>query len=261
MIATLFVSICGTLAQWFALGSKIGRFSPMPLWHRSTLSGVVAFGTFSWLQAIAGVVFSHADRFFVGFFMGAPAVAYYSLCVQAAQPVHGLVSSGLHFLFPHLSTRVPSASLAEIRRKITMAFGINAALIAVIALPLIVFGNRIISAWIEPAFARQPALIFPTIACGFAFLGLNVTAHYALLAVGQVKIVTYLNLSAGIVMLLCMAIAIPRYGLQGAAWARLLYGPITCLAYLYLYRVIWRGRPHIPLSQSPMYRVAVTGTD
>jgi O-antigen/teichoic acid export membrane protein len=250
MAATLFVSICGTLAQAFALGTRIGRFSPMPLWQPRTLSGIAAFGTFSWLQAISGVVFSHADRFVVGFFMGAPAVAYYSLCVQAAQPVHGLVSAGLHFLFPHLSTRLPHASRAEIRRKLTMAFGINAALIAALALPLVVVGNRIISAWIGPAFARQPPLIFPTIVCSFAFLGINVTAHYALLAVGQVKIVTYLNLSAGIVMFLGMAILIPRYGLQGAASARLIYGPITCLAYLYLYRFIWRGEPHIDLAQN-----------
>jgi O-antigen/teichoic acid export membrane protein len=142
-----------------------------------------------------------------------------------------------------------------------MAFGINVALIAAIALPLLVVGSRIISAWIGPAFARQPPLMFPTIVCSFAFLGLNVTAHYALLAVGQVKIVTYLNLFAGIVMLLGMAIIIPRYGLQGAALARLVYGPITCLAYWYLYRFIWRGEPHMGLPRTAIYKVAATGTD
>ena len=142
-----------------------------------------------------------------------------------------------------------------------MAFGINAGLIGAIAVPLVVVGSHIISAWIGPAFARQPPLIFPTIVCSVAFLGMNVTAHYALLAVGQVKIVTYLNLSAGIVMLLGMAILIPRYGLQGAASARLVYGPITCLAYWYLYRFIWRGEPQIGLPQTPIYKVAATGTD
>ena len=193
--------------------------------------------------------------------MGAPAVAYYNLCVQAAQPIHGLVSSGLHFLFPHLSTRVPTASLAEIRRKITMAFGINAALVAAIALPLVIVGNRIISAWIGPALAWQPPLIFPTIVCSFTFLGMNVTAHYALLAVGQVKIVTYLNLFAGILMLLGMAIIIPRYALQGAASARLVYGPITCLAYWYLYKFIWRGEPRTGLPQAAIYKIPATGID
>ena len=142
-----------------------------------------------------------------------------------------------------------------------MAFGINAGLIATIAVPLVVVGGHIISAWIGPAFAWQPPLIFPTIVCSFAFLGMNVTAHYALLAVGQVKIVTYLNLFAGIVMLLGMAILIPRQGLQGAALARLVYGPITCLTYLYLYKFIWRGEPELRLPQTPLYKIAATGTD
>ena len=261
MVATLFISTAGTLAQALALKKKIGSFSPMPSWHRKTVSDIAAFGTFSWLQAISGVAFSHADRFFVGFFMGAPAVAYYGLCVQAAQPIHGLISSGLHFLFPHLSTRLPVAPLSEIRRKVATAFKINVALVGALSLPLIVFGSRILTAWIGPAFGQQPLLMFPTIVCSFALLGMNVTAHYALLAVGQVRVVTYLNLLAGIVMLLVMAMLIPNRGLQGAALARLVYGPITCLAYFHLYKIIWRAEPPTFLPQSSIYNVAATGTD
>ena len=261
MVATLFISTSGTLAQALALKTKMGTFSSMPSWHRKTVSDIATFGTFSWLQAISSVVFSHADRFFVGFFMGAPAVAYYGLCVQAAQPIHGLISSGLHFLFPHLSTRLPVAPVSEIRRKVIMAFKVNVALVGALSLPLIVFGNRILTAWIGPAFGQQPPLMFSTVVFSFALLGMNVTAHYALLAVGHVRVVTYLNLSAGIVMLLVMAMLLPKHGLQGAAWARLVYGPITCLAYFYLYRIIWRAEPHTLLPQSPIYNVAATGTD
>jgi len=261
MVATLFISTAGTLAQALALKKKIGSFSPMPSWHRKTVSDVAAFGTFSWLQAISSVAFSHADRFFVGFFMGAPAVAYYGLCVQAAQPIHGLISSGLHFLFPHLSARLPVAPLSEIRRKVATAFKINVALVGTLSLPLIVFGSRILTAWIGPAFGQQPLLMFPTIVCSFALLGMNVTAHYTLLAVGHVRVVTYLNLLAGIVMLLVMAMLIPNRGLQGAALARLVYGPITCLAYFHLYKIIWRAEPHTFLPQSSIYKVAATGTD
>ena len=142
-----------------------------------------------------------------------------------------------------------------------MAFIINVALIAVLALPLILFGGRILAKWIGPTFSQASPLILTTIVCSFALLGMNVTAHYALLAAGQVRVVTYLNLFAGLVMLLCMAMLIPRYGLQGAAWARLVYGPLTCLAYLYLYKIVWRSAPHNVSSRPRAYKVAVTGTD
>src|SRR5258705_9786096 len=144
MAATFLIASSGTLAQALAVRTKIGSFSPMPSWQRKTVSDIAAFGTFSWLQAISSVAFSYADRFFVGFFMGAPAVAFYGLCVQAAQPIHGLISSGLHFLFPHLTTRLPIAPLAEIRRKVTMSFLINAALVVAFALPSIAFGSPIL---------------------------------------------------------------------------------------------------------------------
>jgi O-antigen/teichoic acid export membrane protein len=260
MVATLFISASGTLAQALALKTRIGSFSLMPSWHRQTVLDISKFGSFSWLQAISGIAFSHADRLFVGFFMGAPAVAYYGLCVQAAQPIHGLISSGMHFLFPHLTNRYPFVPLSEIRRKIILAFKINSILVFVLAVPLIVFGSRFLSSWVGPAFSQQSSLIFPTIVCGFGLLGMNVTAHYALLAVGHVRLVTYISLSAGIAMLLTMAMLIPKHGLQGAALARLVYGPITCVAYLYLYKIIWRRESRPFLSHRQIY-TATNGTD
>jgi O-antigen/teichoic acid export membrane protein len=261
MVATSFITAVGTLGQALALKSKIGYFSPLPLWHQKTVRDIASFGSFSGLQAIAGLVFSQADRLFVGLLIGAPAVAYYGLCVQAAQPIHGLISSGMHFLFPHLSSRYPVAPLSEIRRKITLAFKINVILVFSFSVPLIVLGNRFLSLWIGPSFAQRPPLMFPTIAWSFALLGMNVTAHYALLASGHVRVVTYLNLLGGTLMLLIMALLIPKHGLQGAALARLIYGPITCLAYVRLYKMIHRAKPNTAQLRSSRHNAVVTGAE
>jgi O-antigen/teichoic acid export membrane protein len=76
---------------------------------------------------------------------------------------------------------------------------------------------------------------------------------------GQVRVVTYFNLVAGIAMLILMLLLIPIYGLQGAAMARLIYGPITCLAYFHLYSVIYRAG-HTRLSHSVQLCDTPTGT-
>jgi O-antigen/teichoic acid export membrane protein len=261
MVATLLIATSGMTAQALALQRKIGSFSPIPAWHPKTVSDIASFGTFSWLQALAGVAFGQADRFFVGFFMGAPAVAYYGLCIQAAQPIHGLIASGMHFMFPHLSARYSVAPISEIRRKVIVAIKVNIMLVVVLSLPVIVLGRHVLTRWIGAAFDQQPPLMFPLIVCGFALLGLNVTAHYALLAVGHVRVVTYFNLAAGAGMLVFMALLLPKLGLQGAAMARLIYGPITCLAYVQLYRVIWRGESNTSIPQSPMYEAAAPGAE
>jgi O-antigen/teichoic acid export membrane protein len=249
MTATLFISVIGMFAQALALRDKIGSFLLMPSWRLKTVSDMASFGAFSWVQAMSGVAFGQADRFLVGFLMGAPAVAYYGLCIQAAQPIHGLVAAGMHFLFPHLSTRYSVAPIPEIKRKVVAAIKVNTLAVIGLSLPVIFFGKSILTVWIGSAFPQQSSLVLPIIACGFALLGMNITAHYVLLAVGQVRVVTYLNLFAGTVMLLFMTLLIPRYGLQGAALARVVYGPITCLAYFQLYRVIWRRESRTTVRQ------------
>jgi O-antigen/teichoic acid export membrane protein len=253
MCATLALSVIGMVAQGIALRNKIGRFSLIPIWHRKIVSDIATFGTFSWLQAVSSVVFSHADRFFVAFFMGAPAVAYYGLCVQAAQPIHGLVSSGMHFLFPHLSARYPVAPSSEIKRKVVLAVRLNLLIISILSLPVIFFGKYVLRMWIGSSFDQQSPFIFPIIVLSFALLGLNITAHYALLAAGQVRIVTGLNLLAGAATLLLMALSIRGHGLLGAAMSRLIYGPITCLAYIRLHRVVWPRDAPKPLSPPALY--------
>ena len=261
MATTMAISASGALGQALALRDKIGKFSPVPLWHKKTIANVASFGTFSWLQAIASMAFGQADRFFVGFMMGAPAVAYYGLCVQAAQPIHGLTASGMHFLFPHLSARFSVVPISEIRRKVLIAIKFNILLVTVLSLPVALFNKTILIMWLGTAFSRPPSFLFTTMAVGFALLGMNVTAHYALLAVGQVKVVTYFNLVAGAAMLLLMLLLIPGHGLQGAALARLIYGPITCLAYLQLYSFIWRVKPCALISQPKIYEVAAGNTE
>jgi O-antigen/teichoic acid export membrane protein len=90
---------------------------------------------------------------------------------------------------------------------------------------------------------------------------MNVTAHYALLAVGKVRVITYLNLIAGLVMLALMAIVIPSYGLQGAALARLIYGPITWLTYFQLYRILWREIPAARSSDTILHPAMLSHLD
>jgi O-antigen/teichoic acid export membrane protein len=261
MLATVVLSLAGVLAQALALQRKIGRFLLMPSWHAKTMSDIAAFGVFSWVQAISSVVFSQADRFLVGFVIGAPAVAYYGLCVQAAQPIHGLISSGMHFLFPHFSSRYSVSPVPEIKRKVSIAIKANLIMVGILSLPVMMFGRHILRVWTGGMFDHEPSAVFPIIVCSFALLGTNVTAHYTLLAIGQIKVVTYLNLLAGIAMLLLMAILIPGYGLHGAAVARLIYGPITCLAYFQLYRVLWSPGLSTHVNPSSIYKVVATDTD
>ncbi len=100
-------------------------------------------------------------------------------------------------------------------------------------------------------------MVLSLIALSFGFLSLNVTAHYALLALTQVRLVALLNLAGGAAMLIAMFLLAPRFGLVGAATGRLLFGPITLLMYRRLYRLLLPA--HEP--SSTLGRMALTRTE
>lgn len=236
MLATLAIATLAAVAQGFAVRAIVGKILLLPSLHRETLSMIAGFGCFSWLQAVAAAVFGQVDRLVIGMFLGAPAVACYALCAQAAQTIHGIVGAGFHALFPHLSARLETEPLADLRHTVGIAFKTNLLLALALGIPVILFSRPILSLWMGPDFARQGWPILSILGGSFLLFALNVTAHYALLALGQVRLVTVLNLVAGAAMLVFMLLLTPRFGMVGTACARLICGPITCALYYPLYK-------------------------
>jgi O-antigen/teichoic acid export membrane protein len=235
IVAIMVATLCGVTASAFsqllAVHALIGRLWLLPSFDRAALSEVCSYGCFSWVQAVSGCIFNQADRLLIGALLGAASVGYYSVCVQAAQPIHGLIAAGLHFLFPHLSARLVKAPASELRRIVLSAFQVNAIAAAGLCIPIVLFSRTILRLWMGATFASQAWPLLSIIALGFGLLALNVTGHYTLLALAQVRLVAMLNLAGGAAMLLVMFFLIPRFGLTGAAIGRLIYGPITLLMY------------------------------
>jgi O-antigen/teichoic acid export membrane protein len=256
MTITFFIVSCSLVAQGYALKAKAGNILLIPIWHTKTVSTIAGLGIFSWLQAIAGIAFSQADRLLIGLFLGATSVASYGLCVQIAQPIHGLIASGMHFLFPHLSGRYTNAQATELRSTVLTAFRINAMLVILLSLTMFIFSKVIVKVWLGPIFDYQSNNILPIITCSYALLGLNITAYYTLLALGGFKTATFLNLVAGGAMLFAMTVLASKHGLQGASAARLVYGPITCLMYLRLAKMMQHAIPVITSPRFPSSNMA-----
>jgi O-antigen/teichoic acid export membrane protein len=162
-------------------------------------------------------------------------LAYYSICVQAALPIHGIAAAGLQILFPYLGARLGVLSVAAMRKKFAVAFAANVTLVAVLAFPVI-FGSRLVlRLWLGEDFAEHASVTLSIMAVGFALVGLDVTGFYVLMALGRIKMIALVNMAAAIAMLAAIAILAPRFGIVGAAVGRLVFGPITWIIYRPLY--------------------------
>jgi O-antigen/teichoic acid export membrane protein len=226
------LTLAGLGLQLIRLKRLLGADSLIPAFDRGAMHALMSFGAFCWLQAVSGVVFSQMDRLTLGVSLGAAAVASYAFCAQMAQPIFGFAASGLHFLFPYLSNRSASMSPAALRRSLLIAFACNLVFVAASAGALLLLGNRILHVWAGAEIARSAAPIMPVIVWSSALLGLNVTATYALLALGRVRMVMGFNLASGAIMLLLMLYLTPRFGIKGIAFARLSYALISLLLYI-----------------------------
>jgi O-antigen/teichoic acid export membrane protein len=232
LAATCVLSGLGVSFQLAQLGRLLHTVNLLPTLERETSLVLLTFGVFAWVQAVSGLVFGQLDRLLAGLTFGAAAVTAYSLCVQLCQPIYGVAAAGLHFIFPRIATHLALDDNRGARRAILVGVCANVLIVCAGTAVVLLFGHTILRAWGGKDVARMTASILPVIAWSTALAGLAVAGSYSLLALGKVRILTCITLTAGAVMLGSMSWLAPRHGLDGLAWGRMLYGPITCIVYI-----------------------------
>jgi O-antigen/teichoic acid export membrane protein len=238
--AAVFIT-ASLILQLLQLNRLLQGHSIWPSFDGAATRALFGFGIFSWIQAASMVLFGQVDRLITGISLGAAAVASYALCAQLAQPIYGFAASGLHFLFPHVSARSVGESLAPLRRTVALTFAANLFMVGTGTIVLVLFGGRFLEMWAGPAVAHAAKPILPLLVGSTAVQGLSVTGAYTLLALGRVRIVTFLNVAGGAAMLLIASFLLPRFGAAGMAIARLCYGPFTLLVYVPLVTLLVCG--------------------
>jgi O-antigen/teichoic acid export membrane protein len=233
VVAIMVGSLLCELAAIASLVIAVRDVLPAPATiNRQPMSrNLMTFGAYSWTQALSGTIFSQADRLLVAALLGPAALAYYGICIQVAQPIHGLASAGSNALFPHLSARLEHDDSALVGATLWKAVRVNFFCVLALSLPLLVLSRAILSRWMGTDFSLHAATSLSLVALSFAFLAFNIPGHYALMALGRVRFLTGLNFFGAAVSLLIAFALIPHLGIAGAAIGRLSYGPITWLIY------------------------------
>lgn len=232
LAATLATSGLALCIQWLQLKWLLGVEQLAPTLDKAATKALLGFGVFTWMQAVSGLLVGQVDRLIAGVALGSTAVAVYAICVQLTQPIYGITAAGLHFLFPLLASDSARGLHPGLRRAITAAFAANFTFVALALASLLLFGRFILRYWMGVSIAEAAASVLPTVAWGSALAALSVTGCYALLAMGRPKYVAILNVAGGLAMAVGLALLIPRFGLAGVAYSRLLPGIIALLVYI-----------------------------
>lgn len=262
LAATALISAYGVWLQIVQLRALLHVSDLLPVFDRETTRILLSFGVYAWIQAVSGLVFGQLDRLIAGVAFGAAAVAAYAMCVQLSQPIYGVVAAGLHFLFPRISVQHALDDRAGVRRTVLLGFCANLLIVVLGAAAVLAIGPAVLQRWGGVELAQRCASLLPAIVRSTAFAGLGVAGAYAMLALGHARTLTCFTLVGGVLMTFSMWWLAPHYGLQGMAWSRMIYGPVTCMVYFPL--VVFLGsrsnrRTHAE-SSATLYKCTMNST-
>jgi O-antigen/teichoic acid export membrane protein len=207
---------------------------------RAQISSLFKYGGWMWLTALAGVLYTSADRIIVGRSLGVAAAGQFNIYIQLTQLVHFVPSSLFAFSLPAFSRL--AAQGGEGARQIGPAYRTYLVVIGATALALAL---GLLASWpmLLRVFAggaiRDPQWhVALLLTLNFLVLACNVAPYYLLLALGHTRTVSVITTCGMLVALLLMTALIPRFGMAGAALARLAYGAAALIFLVQAHRIL-----------------------
>jgi O-antigen/teichoic acid export membrane protein len=235
------VFVCSSVVRATAVRLCLGGQKLLHRPRKQDFSKLINFGVWMWLNAIATIAYSSADRIVVARDVGLTAVAMYSVYVQVAQLTHFIPSSLFSFTYPVFSrmATAPRALLAPIR--ILYVRYLTAAVLTglTIGTTIVLVRHRLIAAIGGNAFHAHSYATLMILVFGFALLSVNVVPYCLNLGMGRAKSVSLVTSTSMLVSVALTVVLTPWLGLNGAALARLAYGIGALILLHHAYRAVW----------------------
>ena len=240
LLAQCAVYSASSLVRAVALRQLLPEGRLFDLSGRAEAGTVFRYGGWMWLTALAGVAYTSADRIFVGRSLGPAAAGQYNIYVQITQLIHFIPSSVFAFSLPafsRLAAEGNSRGGEIVRAYRSYLFTVSVATLGIAAV-IMVSWPFLIRIFAGPGSAGGQSNAPALLALNFLLLACNVPSYYLLLALGHAKAVSMITTASMLVAFVLMALLIPRYGIEGAALARLAYGVGTLLLLHRAHRVL-----------------------
>jgi len=193
---------------------------------------ILSTGAWYWGQALSSAAFTAADKFLVSSLFGLEALSSYAICSQIAQFAHGIQSSAGQILLPWASREASSDNKNKNKKLLRIAI-LGGLTCMILPFTLSLLAPYILKVWINPEFSQTNSVLAIALIFSYAMLSANIPLHYILLGVGELKLVTALNIAGGLISII-IGWTLASSDIIHFALAKSLYAPITMLGALRL---------------------------
>lgn len=188
----------------------------------NSLRKIFSYGIYSFLSSIIGLFWKYSDTLLISYFLGPLYVAFFSVPQQIMLKLLGLINSVGNVLFPKFS----SISSVDERNNLYLdSTYIMLNVSVLIFVPLSIIFGDFLSLWISKDFSEKTYLIGIIIASSSIIRGAFIPYQALFQGIGKPKYLLNITILSTLTVIIGDLILIPKYGINGAAYA-LLIAPV-----------------------------------
>jgi O-antigen/teichoic acid export membrane protein len=216
---------------------------------RSLIPGLKLLPSFSWpafrklftfslpllLSALFALVVARVDRFILAYYMPLAAVAFYTLPFSISEKASVGVANITSVVFPFTSELHAMGAYDKVHELYLRSTKILMLVTMPITVILVTVPGPILRYWLGPEYATQGAVALGLLGVATFVNAASAVATVSSLGVGQAWMPAAFAFVSSVISLVANLLLIPRYGINGAAFAALL--PQLLVVPLFVYMV------------------------
>ncbi|HEX7260092.1 MAG TPA: flippase, partial [Candidatus Saccharimonadia bacterium] len=227
----IFTSLAALLVYHFINRRLLPALRLKPHIDRKMLKLVLVFGGYATIGTLASVILLQLDKFIIGATLGASAVAFYVIPGNLAVKIHGTISALTAIIFPLSSELFATGNLERLHSLYFRATRLVLTFITVAVTPMYVFAHPFLLHWIGVSFAQNSTLVMQLLLATYSILSLTAIPFFVLYGAGKPKMAALFSVISGVLNVALILILIPRFGINGAAFAYLL-SVLPCILFV-----------------------------
>jgi O-antigen/teichoic acid export membrane protein len=171
---------------------------------------------------IASSSLVHFDKLLIPIFLGSAPLTYYSVPGSVAAKISQTSSSFSSLLFPITVNLHTLQNTDKIKRVYLRSVRLIAILSSAIAFSIIFVNDKILLYWLDESFVEQSSTVLILLVITNLILAIFSPLSNLLMAMGKMKFLTLSSFTMAIINIFALLILLPKYGINGAAWAYLI---------------------------------------
>ena len=186
-----------------------------------TLSRMVHFSGFSFIESLSIALYQLVDRIIVGFTLGPAAAGVYSVATSVGLRISMVTGQVSDVMVPYASLKGSLQEYPALLSAYRLLSRFFSLFIALISSLLILWMSEILALWISAEYAQAHAQFFSLMILAYSVISLARPGQQTLDGLGKIHISALVYLASSLSMLVGVYFLSLRLGLTGAALANL----------------------------------------